>query len=57
MVPILAISIFALGTSEFMIAGLLPKLAGDLAVTIPQAGYLISAFAVGMIVGEPAMAV
>lgn len=40
-----------------MIAGLLPEIAVDLSVTIPQAGYLISAFAVGMIVGAPAMAV
>jgi MFS transporter, DHA1 family, chloramphenicol resistance protein len=56
-VPVLALSIFALGTSEFMIAGLLPQLAADLRVGIPEAGYLISAFAVGMIVGAPAMAV
>ncbi|GAA1305781.1 Cmx/CmrA family chloramphenicol efflux MFS transporter [Pseudonocardia xinjiangensis] len=56
-VPVLALSIFALGTSEFMIAGLLPRLAADLRVGIPEAGYLISAFAVGMIVGAPAMAV
>ncbi|WP_433288680.1 Cmx/CmrA family chloramphenicol efflux MFS transporter [Pseudonocardia sp. CA-142604] len=56
-VPVLALSIFALGTSEFMIAGLLPQLASDLRVGIPEAGYLISAFAVGMIVGAPAMAV
>ena len=56
-VPVLALSIFALGTSEFMIAGLLPQLAVDLRVGIPEAGYLISAFAVGMIVGAPAMAV
>jgi DHA1 family chloramphenicol resistance protein-like MFS transporter len=34
-VPVLAMSIFALGTSEFMIAGLLPELAADLTVTIP----------------------
>jgi DHA1 family chloramphenicol resistance protein-like MFS transporter len=56
-VPVLALSIFALGTSEFMIAGLLPELAADLRVGIPEAGYLISAFAVGMIVGAPTMAV
>jgi DHA1 family chloramphenicol resistance protein-like MFS transporter len=56
-VPVLALSIFALGTSEFMIAGLLTQLAADLRVGIPEAGYLISAFAVGMIVGAPAMAV
>lgn len=56
-VAVLSACVFALGTSEFMIAGLLPEIATDLAVTIPQAGYLISAFAVGMIVGAPAMAV
>jgi MFS transporter, DHA1 family, chloramphenicol resistance protein len=56
-VPVLALSIFALGTSEFMITGLLPEMARDLAVTVPQTGYLISAFAVGMIVGAPVMAV
>ena len=56
-VPVLALSIFALGTSEFLIAGLLPAMAADLDVGIQQIGYLISAFAVGMIVGAPAMAV
>lgn len=56
-VAVLSACVFALGTSEFMIAGLLPEIASDLAVTIPQAGYLISAFAVGMIVGAPTMAV
>jgi DHA1 family chloramphenicol resistance protein-like MFS transporter len=54
---VLALAIFALGTSEFMIAGLLPEIAADLRVGIPEAGYLISAFAVGMIVGAPAMTV
>ena len=44
-VPVLALSIFALGTSEFMIAGLLPELAADLRVGIPEAGYLISVLA------------
>lgn len=56
-VAVLALSIFVLGTSEFMITGLLPEMARDLAVTIPQTGYLISAFAIGMIVGAPLMAV
>jgi DHA1 family chloramphenicol resistance protein-like MFS transporter len=56
-VLVLAVCVFALGTSEFMIAGLLPEMAADLSVTIPQAGYLISAFAAGMIVGAPTMAV
>ena len=47
--------IFCLGTSEFMIAGILEPLSADLDVTIPQAGLLITGFAVGMIVGAPAM--
>jgi MFS transporter, DHA1 family, chloramphenicol resistance protein len=50
-VAVLALAIFVLGTSEFMITGLLPGMARDLAVSIPQTGYLISAFAIGMIVG------
>lgn len=49
--------IFAQGTSELMLAGLLPELAADLGVTIPQAGWLISAFALGMLVGAPVLAV
>ena len=56
-VAVLALAIFVLGTSEFMITGLLPEMARDLAVSIPATGYLISAFAVGMIVGAPLMAV
>lgn len=55
-VYVIALTIFALGTSEFMIAGLLPDLASDLDVSIPAAGSLISAFAVGMLVGAPVMA-
>src|SRR5919112_1444054 len=56
-VYILGLAIFAQGTSELMLAGLLPELAGDLEVSIPQAGLLISAFAVGMLVGAPVLAV
>jgi len=56
-VYVLGACVFAMGTSEFMIAGLLPDIAADLGVSIPEAGYLISAFAVGMIVGAPLMAV
>ncbi|MFP5071513.1 MFS transporter [Pseudonocardia nantongensis] len=56
-VTVLALSIFVLGTSEFVITGLLPEMAGDLGVSVPEVGYLISAFAVGMIVGAPVMAV
>ncbi|GEC97900.1 chloramphenicol resistance protein [Kocuria varians] len=49
--------IFAQGTSELMLAGMLPEMAADLEVTIPQAGWLISAFALGMLVGAPILAV
>lgn len=56
-VYILGLSVFALGTSEFMLSGLLPPIAKDMGVTIPQAGLLISAFAIGMVVGAPLLAV
>ncbi|GAA1736542.1 Cmx/CmrA family chloramphenicol efflux MFS transporter [Aeromicrobium alkaliterrae] len=55
-VPVLALGIFCLGTSEFMLAGLLPEMARELGVTIPAAGSLISAFAIGMLLGAPIMA-
>ncbi|KDN19528.1 Cmx/CmrA family chloramphenicol efflux MFS transporter [Amycolatopsis rifamycinica] len=54
---VLGLSVFALGTSEFMITGLLPGMATDLHVSIPDAGLLISAFAIGMVVGAPLLAV
>ncbi|MFJ8133757.1 Cmx/CmrA family chloramphenicol efflux MFS transporter [Streptomyces hydrogenans] len=56
-VYILGLSVFALGTSEFMLSGLLPPIAEDMGVSIPQAGLLISAFAIGMVVGAPLLAV
>jgi len=56
-VYILGLSVFALGTSEFMLSGLLPAIADDMNVSIPRAGLLISAFAIGMVVGAPLLAV
>ncbi|MFE6458300.1 Cmx/CmrA family chloramphenicol efflux MFS transporter [Streptomyces cinereoruber] len=56
-VYILGLSVFALGTSEFMLSGLLPPIAEDMDVSIPSAGLLISAFAIGMVVGAPLLAV
>ncbi|MEJ3653947.1 Cmx/CmrA family chloramphenicol efflux MFS transporter [Actinomycetes bacterium KLBMP 9759] len=56
-VYVLGMTIFAQGTSELMIAGLLPEMAADLGVSIPDAGLLISAFAIGMLVGAPVLAV
>ncbi|MBO8189747.1 MFS transporter [Streptomyces spirodelae] len=54
---VLALAVFAQGTSEFMLSGLVPDLAAELAVSVSAAGSLTSAFAVGMIVGAPLMAV
>lgn len=51
----LALGIFCLGTSEFMLAGLLPQIAEGLEVSVPQAGMLISGFAIGMMLGAPLM--
>ncbi|MEV0387225.1 Cmx/CmrA family chloramphenicol efflux MFS transporter [Nonomuraea sp. NPDC050643] len=56
-VYILGLSIFAQGTSELMLAGFLPEMAADLGVSVPDAGLLISAFAIGMLVGAPVLAV
>ncbi|MEV4257913.1 MFS transporter, partial [Spirillospora sp. NPDC049652] len=53
---VLGFAIFAQGTSEFLLAGLLEPMARDLHVTVPTAGLLISAYAVGMVVGAPVLA-
>jgi DHA1 family inner membrane transport protein len=53
----LAISAFAIGTTEFVIMGLLPEVARDLAVSIPSAGLLASGYALGVAVGAPLLAV
>lgn len=48
---------FAIGTGEFVIMGLLPEVATDLGVSIPEAGHVISAYALGVVVGAPVLAV
>jgi len=48
---------FAIGTGEFAIMGLLPDVARTFAVTTPQAGYVISAYALGVVVGAPIIAI
>ncbi|WP_407566074.1 Cmx/CmrA family chloramphenicol efflux MFS transporter [Streptomyces sp. 184] len=53
---LLALVVFAMGTSEFMLAGLLPDIAADLDVSVGTAGSLTSAFAIGMVVGAPLVA-
>ena len=52
----LALGAFAIGTSEFAAMGLLPYFAADLALTEPQAGHVISAYALGVVVGAPVTA-
>lgn len=53
---LLALAVFVMGTSEFMLAGLLPAIATELDVSVGTAGLLTSAFAVGMVIGAPTMA-
>ncbi|AUY53348.1 MFS transporter [Streptomyces sp. CB01881] len=49
----LAVTAFAIGTTEFAAMGLLPQVADNLHVSIPQAGWLISAYAIGVVIGAP----
>ncbi|WP_447046012.1 MFS transporter [Vreelandella sp. H-I2] len=50
---VLALGGFGIGTSEFVIMGLMNRVAGDLAVTVPQVGYAISSYALGVVAGAP----
>lgn len=58
MLPLIALFIaaFAFGTTEFVIAGVLPQVAEGLGVAIPTAGYLVSGYAGGIAVGGPLLA-
>jgi DHA1 family inner membrane transport protein len=49
----LAVASFGIGTTEFIIMGLLPEVAKSFGVSIPQAGYLVSGYALGVVVGAP----
>ncbi len=53
----LAMGGFAIGTTEFVSMGLLPQLAAGVGVSIPMAGNVISAYAIGVVVGAPLIAV
>ncbi|MFG3552369.1 MFS transporter [Streptomyces sp. NPDC047725] len=53
---VLAAAAFLMGTTEFVIAGLLPDMAADLDVSTSRTGLVITVFAIGMIIGGPAMA-
>ncbi|MBE9375255.1 MFS transporter [Saccharopolyspora sp. HNM0983] len=49
----LALGAFAIGTTEFVIMGLLPEVGADLGVPLSSAGHLISAYALGVVIGAP----
>src|SRR5919205_730026 len=53
----LAVGSFGIGTGEFAIMGLLPNVAQEFNITTPEAGYAISAYALGVVVGAPIIAV
>src|SRR3954465_4559596 len=57
--PLLALAAasFAIGTTEFVIMGLLPDVARDLSVSIPKAGLLVTGYALGVVFGGPLLAV
>lgn len=53
----LAVAAFGIGTTEFVVMGLLPDVARDLGVTIPAAGLLVTGYALGVVIGAPVMAI
>lgn len=57
--PLLALLIaaFAIGTTEFIISGLLPQVSVDLYIDIPTAGFLVTGYAMGVVIGGPIMTV
>ncbi|AZO37324.1 MFS transporter [Mesorhizobium sp. M2A.F.Ca.ET.037.01.1.1] len=58
MLPLIALFLaaFAFGTTEFVIAGVLPEVAQGLGVSVPTAGYLVSGYACGIAIGGPLLA-
>ncbi|ANS64802.1 transmembrane efflux protein [Streptomyces lincolnensis] len=52
----LAVGAFGIGTTEFVMMGLLPDVAADLNISIPEAGHLVSAYALGVVIGAPLLA-
>ncbi|MEV5746721.1 Cmx/CmrA family chloramphenicol efflux MFS transporter [Actinoallomurus sp. NPDC052308] len=56
-VYLLAFSLFAMGSAEFLLAGVLPEIADDLKISLSSAGALISTFAIGVVIGGPPFAI
>ncbi|GAA0521474.1 MFS transporter [Saccharopolyspora subtropica] len=53
----LAVGAFGIGTTEFVMMGVLPQVAADLGVSIPTAGHLITGYALGVVIGAPLLTV
>ncbi len=53
----LTLATFAIGTTEFVIAGLLPEISASLSVSIPSAGLLVTGYALGVAIGGPILAI
>lgn len=49
----LALAAFAIGTCEFVVFGLLPEIAADFGISVPTAGHLVAAYALGVVIGAP----
>ncbi|MBQ1157306.1 MFS transporter [Streptomyces sp. A73] len=56
-IVVLGIGVFCLNTTEIMVAGLLPSLSSEFDVSVSTVGYLISVYAMGMVVGGPVLTV
>ncbi len=54
---VLAAGVFLMGTTEFIVAGILPEIADDLGISVARTGLMVTVFAIGMIVGTPVMAI
>jgi DHA1 family inner membrane transport protein len=54
---VLGLAVFCVGTTEVLVAGLLPMLSHDLHVSIPTAGLLISGYAMGVVIGGPLLTI
>ncbi|MEU7638777.1 MFS transporter [Streptomyces sp. NPDC039016] len=53
----LAVAAFGIGTAEFVMMGLLPNVAADLGVTVPIAGWFVTSYALGVVIGAPLLTV
>ncbi|MFI5427884.1 MFS transporter [Aeromicrobium sp. UC242_57] len=53
----LAVGAFAIGTTEFVIMGLLPAVSADFGVSIPTAGWLVTGYALGVLIGAPVLTI